>query len=475
MRTFQELEQLTSDESKAKFCRDAVEEFKKTREYAEAKAGEEYYNKHNSTIEKYQKVVTGLSGVTRIDPYSANYKLKTLFFRRLVTQQVQYVLGNGLTLQEDGNKERLGKDFDFQLTNCAKRAMASGIGFGFWNLDHLEVFGFAETSKTAGFCPLYDKITGKLRAGIRFWSRFVDDEEIFRATLYEEDGFTEYSLKGDDVHIEQEKRAYIRNITKTGDGQIEDITEENYSSLPIIPLYANDSHESELNGIRECIDCYDFVKSGLANNIDDSSEIYWLLTNTGGMDDVDIAQFLQRLKTVHAVAVDGDAGVDVRAETMNIPVEARTKMLEILRKDIYEDFQALDVNTLSASAKTTQEIQASYQAQDNKCADFEYYILDFVQQILELAEINDNPTLTWNRVVNQAEQTQMILSASSMLPQETVIKHLPFLTPEEADEIIQQQAEADMEQFDDEEGADNSDMEEINALLDEILEGLGDE
>ncbi len=65
-------------------------------------------------------------------------------------------------------------------------------------------------------------------------------------------------------------------------------------------------------------------------------------------------------------------------------------MLELLRKDIYEDLQSLDVNTLSAAAKTTQEIQAAYQSMDNKCADFEYAVLDFVKNILDLAGTEEN-------------------------------------------------------------------------------------
>ena len=177
------------------------------------------------------------------------------------------------------------------------------------------------------------------------------------------------------------------------------------------------------------------------------SELYWILQNTGGMDDVDLAKFVQRMKTVRASVVDGDQGVSVQAQTVNIPTEARTKMLEILRADIYEDFQALDVKSLSAAQKTTQEIQAAYQSQDNKCADFEYFILDFLQGIFKLAGITDNVTFTWNRVVNQAEQTNMILQSAQYLTPETVIKKLPFLTPEEAEAIIAQKDKEDFEAF----------------------------
>lgn len=453
MKTFQDL--LTvgqSDIAKGNFCRRAVDEFMGSVEYRNAKVGEEYYSKHNTTIEKYQKYLYTLSGAQKPDLFSSNYKIKTLFFRRLITQQVQYVLGNGLFLMDEGNKEKLGKDFDYKLQLCAKKAMASGRAFGFWNYDHMEVFGYADTPSEAGFCPLYSEETAQLEAGIRYWFRKIGKDTFFRCTLYEADGITEFKQKnGEAVEVMEAKKAYKQTVTKTTDGTIENIHDENYTKLPIVQLYANDTHESELIGIRESIDAYDFTKSGLCNDIDDLSGFYWVLKNTGGMEDSDLAQFVQRMKTVKATVVDGDEGVDAQAHTIDIPYQARQTMLELLRKDIYEDFQALDVNTLSASAKTTQEIQASYQAQDNKCADFEFLILEFVNKILELAGIDDDPSFKWNRVVNQAEQTQMILQSAQYLTDNAVIRHLPFLTPEEADEIIGSRDEEDFDQFSDEE------------------------
>ena len=135
------------------------------------------------------------------------------------------------------------------------------------------------------------------------------------------------------------------------------------------------------------------------------------------------------------------------------------------------NFQALDVSTLSAAAKTTQEIQAAYQAQDNKCADFEYYILDFVQQILELAGIDDNPTLTWNRVVNQSEQTTMVLQAANYLTDECVIQHLPFLTPEEAMAEIEKRQSEEIRRFSADDERKNEGEEDEEKPEDE----LGDE
>lgn len=437
MKTYQDL-LATADGQIGEFCYSAIKTFIGTKEYKEAKDGDAYYNKHNVTIEKYKKFLTTLSGRHVEDIFSANYKLKTLFFRRLVTQQVQYVLGNGVIFENISNKEKLGKDFDFKLQKAAKIAMAQGRAFGFWNVDHLEVFGFADTETDAGFCPLYDEETAILEAGIRFWFKTVNNKTIARMTLYEADGYTEMIYKGDSnkVEITKEKTSYKQIYSTTEIMGVIDAKNENYSSIPIIPLYANDNYASELVGIRECIDCYDFVKSGLANEIDDTTGFYWILKNEGGMDDTDLAKFIQRMKTVKAATVDGEGGAE--AHTLDVPVEARKTMLEILRKDIYEDFQALDVQTLSAAAKTTQEIQAAYQSQDNKCADFEYFIIDFVQKVLEIAGIDDNPTFNWNRIINQNEQTTMVLSSANYLPPELIIKHLPFLTPEEAVNAIRE-------------------------------------
>jgi hypothetical protein len=339
--------------------------------------------------------------------------------------------------------------------------MAQGRAFGFWNLDHLEVFGFADTETDPGFCPLHSDETSELMAGIRFWfKRDIENKEVFRCTVYEADGYTDYiKIGAEDGKEYKPKRPYITKIEKTEAG-IENEIYENYSKIPIVPLYANDTHESELVGIQESIDCYDFIKSGLANQIDDLEGIFWMIKNNGGMDDTDLASFIQKLKQLKANVVDEEA----TPTTVAVPFEARAKMREILREDIYEDFQAVDVKSLSAAQKTTQEIQAAYQSQDNKCDDFEYLVIEFIQNILTLMGIDDNPSFVRNKVVNQTEQTTMILQAANYLTDEMVIKKLPFLTTEEAEQVISDRDKQELDQFHEEE------EEEIEEPEEEVVE-----
>ena len=444
MRTYQNLAALNQDEGRRKeFVFVVIEDHKGSAAYKTAAIAEKYYGKKNVTIMAFQKMLYNMKGQAVPDMWSANYKLRTHFFRRFVTQQVQYVLSNGVTFQKKDTKKKLGKKFDTQMQKAAKKAMVDHVSFLFWNYDRLEVFCFADTPTDPGFAPLYDENTGALRAGVRYWHV---DEDTTRATLYEEDGYTEYVKEKDGISIVAEKRSYKKTVISTKADGVSGELNENYSAFPIVPMYANDLHESELEGHRESIDCYDYIKSGLANDIDDTSGFYWVLKNSGGMDDVDIAKFRERMHTVKAAVLDDDSAA-AEAHTLDVPITAREKMLEILKSDLYEDFQIVNVEALSASAKTATEIRAAYQPMDDKCGDFEYFLIDAIQSILSLAGIDDEPSFKWNRIANQTEETNMIMTASPVLGDEWTLKKLPFLTPEEVEEIMKEKGNGTMNRF----------------------------
>ena len=445
MKTYQDLQEAIVKGNVGAFLRDAVREHQGSKAYKDAVDGMAYYNKHNTTIEKFQKFLFTLSGNKTPDIWSSDYRLETLFFRRMVLQEVGYMLANGVSM--DG-KEKLGKNIDKQLQSAAKLALAQGVAFGYWNLDHLEVFSFADTPGNPGFAPLLDEDTSEIKAGIRYWFRDTGRTKVFRATLYELDGVSEWAAKdSDDAEIVVAKRGYIRKELRNAFGVV-DQCDENYTQLPIAILYGNDTHESELVGLRGSIDCYDFIKSGFANQIDDTSGVYWILKNSGAMEDPDLAQFIQRMKSVKATLVDSTDGTGAEAHTLDVPVEARKTMLEILRRDLYEDAQMLDVTALAAVEKTTTEIEAAYQQQDNKCADFEYCLIDFIQQICAVAGIeNPEPAFAWNKVINQAEITNMVISAAEFLDDETILNHIPWILPEEVPDILKRRDETDMKRM----------------------------
>ena len=449
MTTYQDLIAVGENEiNRMEFVRSVVNDHISSDDYKIASAAEAYYAKRNLTIDKFQKFLYTASGKAYPDLFSANYKLKTLFFRRFVIQQVQYVLSNGVDFEQDSTKARLGDTFDSRIAQLAKKAMVDKVAFGFWNNDHLEVFSYADTPNEPGFAPLYDEEDGFLKAGVRYW--VVSGTETKRYTLYEIDGYTEYiDTKKDGLRVWKEKRPYLQTIRRSDvDGETVE-GGDNYPGFPIIPMYANDLKQSELVGIRESIDCYDFVKSGLANEIDDTSGIYWVLKNSGGMDDLDIARFLDRMRTLRAATVDSDDGGGAEAHTLDVPYQAREAMLTRLRSDLYEDFQLVDMEKIMSGNLTATAIRMGYQSQDDKCGDFEYCIRDFIGKLLELLGIDDTPSFQWNRIANQLEETQMVLMAANYLDDESILRHLPWVLPEEVDEIMQRRDEEDVSRVED--------------------------
>lgn len=430
MKTYNDLLECASERERMAFVISAISDHRASELYCVAVDAIEYEKQRNVTISKYRKLLYDINGQAVPDNYSANHKCASNFFSRFVTQEASYLLGNGVTFENEATKAKLGKNFDTQLYKMGKSALVQGVSFGFYNLDHVDIFELIE------FVPLYDEEDGALKAGVRFWQSA--NNKIQRAVLYELDGYTEYIRRdGKEIEILTEKRAYRQNVVRSNiDG--ETIYDgESYPSFPIKPLWGNLKHQSELVGMRENIDCYDLIKSGFANDLDDASMIYWTLENCGGMTDLDLTEFVDRMKRVRAAVVDGGEGAKATAHTMDVPYESRETYLSRLRDDLYEDAMALNTAQIAAGNITATQILAAYEPLDQKCDEFEYCILDFINGILSVAGLKDDvPTFKRSRIVNRQEETDLILSAAEYLDDETVLRKLPFLTEDEIEGIL---------------------------------------
>ena len=468
--------------------------------YKTAKSADEYDHQRNETILNYVKTIFTLTGTPVEDFTASNNKLCSNFFHRLNTQRCTYLLGNGVsfsdhketTVNEEGievtidtTKETLGNRFDSDVKKLGYKSLIHGVSFGYWNVDRLHMFPITE------FVPLWDEDTGSLRAGIRFWR--LDENKPMIAVLYEEDGYTKYKSNakvGMDFEEIQPKRSYKITVSISEEDGEEVIGEENYGILPIVPIWGSDLHQSTLVGMKEKIDSFDLIRSGFANDLTDCAQIYWILENCGGMSDEELARFRDRLKITHIATVDTDNS-KATPYTQEVPYSARAAYLTEIRNGIYEDFGALDVHAVAAGA-TNDHIDAAYQPMDEEADDFEYQVTEFIQQILKLIGIEDTPVFKRNRISNQKEQTDMVLSAAEYLDDETILQKLPFVTVDEVAGILARKAqdsedrfEEDEEFYDDdspleeeddslleEEEADTSALDGMIAKLQELLGGI---
>lgn len=444
MKTFQDLEKVLGNEQATKdFITAAISDFKGSDAYRWATTGDAYDKQQNTTITTYQKWLYTVSGNAIPDSFSANHKLPSNFYNRFNVQENQYLLGNGVTFNDPATKDKLGAGkfaFDTIIQKLGKMALTHGQAFGFFNLDHIDVFSLLE------FVPLYDEESGALKAGIRYWQ--IAPEKPLRATLYEETGYTEYiRRKGKAMEVYKEKRPYIlKTATSEADGT-EIYDGENYPSFPIVPLWGNQDHSCKIKAWQPKIDAYDLISSGLCSDVDDASLIYWTISNAGGMDDLDLAEFIQHMKTVKAAVVSDD-GAKAEAHTVDLPVQARETTLQRLEKDLYKDALALDTEAIATGNTVATAIRAAYEPLNSKTNEFEYCVYEFIQNILLLAGIDDEPTFHRSTIINQTEETQMILSAAEYLDEETILKHLPFINVDEIESILANKSREELGRFD---------------------------
>ena len=438
MKTYQDLMSIgEAEEARKSFVYTAIENYKDSDAYSMAIDGINYSTGHNTTICEFRKLLYTITGEAVPDNFSANHKTVANFLKRLTCQLSSYLLSNGMILENAEAKEKFDRDIDSKLIVAAQDALCQGAVFGFYNFDHVEYFTASE------FLPLYDEETGALRAGIRFWQ--ISSEKPLRATLYEEDGYTEYIKGKDGIKVLQEKRSYQLVLSGNKVDGLSIVDGMNYDAFPIVPLYANKHKQSELIPIRSQIDAYDLIKSGFANDLDDASMIYWTISNAGSMTDIDLKKFVERMKVVKAAVVDDEAKAE--AHTIDVPYQSREAYLTRLEKDITKDFMGLDVESISAGNVTATQIKAAYEPLSEKADDFEMLIIKHITELLKFAGIDDYPKFRRSQMSNELELTQMVMSCANILDTQTILEHLPFLTVDEVPAILERLQNEEMQMF----------------------------
>lgn len=434
MKTYQDL---VNSGDTTSFTFKVIEDYKASNGYKSAVEGVAYATGHNTAITDFRKLLYTITGEAVPDNYSANHKCASNIFNRFTCQLSSYLMSNGVQFENDKTKDKIDSKIDTKLLKAVQNALIEGAVFGFWNKDHIEYFTASE------FAPLYDEETGALRAGVRFWQ--ISSEKPLRATLFEEDGYTEFIRENGDVKVLREKSAYKYTIVQSEADGITIVDGTNYERFPIVPLYANPWKQSELIPIKSQIDAFDLIKSGFANDLDDVSMIYWTINNAGGMTDLDLRKFVERLKVVKAATVDDDAKAE--AHTIDVPYQSREAYLARLEKDMCKDFMALDVEAIAAGSVTATQIKAAYEPLSEKADRLESCVIEHLLEIMKFAGVDDYPKFRRSQMSNELEQTQMVMQCANILDTQTILEHLPFLTVDEVPEILERLQSEEMNRF----------------------------
>ena len=429
------------------FVRTVIEDHKDSDLYRDGDISDRYARQENVEAINREKLYRDIAGRLVKNNWTPCHRMRSKLFGVLATQENSFLLGNGLTLDKQKNKEKLGKDFDTKLLQAGYAALTQTVSYLFWNLDHIEIF------KNLEFAPLMDETTSSLRAGVRWWQITVG--KPLRATLYEENGYTEYVWNLDkdgqvnqNGEILQEKRGYQITYKVQPNEEVQITNQQNYPAFPIVPLWSNTQHINQFMGIKPTIDAIDELTNALNDDLTET-QLYWLIQGADGMDKSDLAQLLRDIR--EQKIINPAEGQNVQPYTVNIPVSERQAEISRLKRQVYEDFQGLDIEEIKGGAVTATQIKAAYEPLNHKADDYEMCVIECLNNLFKLIPglESESPTFTRSMLINTTEQIQALELVKGTLGTEYVAEKelLLFGDGDKTAEILEKIRSEEMAMF----------------------------
>ena len=422
---------------KENFIIQSMDNYLASYEYAKLIEADKYYSGDNPTLAKMQaefKTETGHD----IELF-AKIPVSSGIFKRLVTLQVNSLWYYGVQLDNGEKKKKLGKNFDKLAKDISTNAAIHKICYGFWNLDHIEMFTARE------YLPLPDERTGAHMAGIRFWR--IDEDKPWNVQLFEIDGWTEYKRTDGLLVTVENKRPYKINIKRDAVSTTV-LSGENYPSFPIIPLYANSQRENILTTpIKSKIDLYDAIMSSFGNSVLTTRSIYWILKNFSGKVE-DLIAIKDEIGKLGIIAPNDDSDVD--AKTIDLPFNAVMEFLDYLEQSVYKDAMIMNEKEISGGSLTNVAINTAQYSETLNVSDFEWQVSDFVDRLLNLISLqNDSIIFKRKTISNDLEITQRTIMLSPYLDEQTILELDPLIANELIKTILKRKALEDLGANDD--------------------------
>lgn len=422
-----------------------IDRFMGSHEYCMLSTGESYYKSENTKIMDRKKLMymrdnNGADYLVN-DPYKANNKLASGFYKILIDQKVQYSLGKPVSVKS-GKVDILsffGKDFPKVLKCTGKAASKNGIG---WAQVYMDEFGqFKLMRIPSGQCiPVYSDIDAdELAYVIRHYEVSAKNSQgvgvrVIRAELWDETQVCIFQQNADTkLYSLIETRSHFVQQTTLGE-TVQDQQDKSWGKVPFIPFYSNDERIYDLQPVKRYIDVYDIVESDFANNLEDLQDVYWVLRGYNGEN---IDTFLAEVRRYKTLKVSEDGGAE--AKTIEIPTVARNALLDRLKADIFLFGRGVDPTQTGDGNITNIVIKSRFAALDLKAAEFEQECKDFIDRVIFFLNVylgmDNKPAIekhevTFNRslIINETELLAANASQQGSVSEETRLTNHPWVS-----------------------------------------------
>lgn len=384
-----------------------------------------------------------------VDPLrTADNRISHNFHEILVDEKVSYMFTYPVLFDIDNNKKineqlqaALGDEFERKVKNLAIEASNCGCGWLHYWIHEGEQKGFKyELVPTEEIIPIYSNgLERELLGIIRYYicneevEGIVDEQPFAYIEYWTDSKMDRYKFSGGSFTGQLEN---VENITHT------------LGDVPFIEFANNIKKQSDLSRYKDLVDLYDRVISGFANDLEDIQQIIYILENYGGED---LKEFLGDLKRYKAIKTEsGEGGGGVKTLQIEIPVEARKVILEILKKQIYESGQGLQQDVESVGNASGVALKFFYRKLELKSGlmetEFRASFNKLIRVILKFLGITEYKKIkqiyTRNMISNDLENSQIAQMSLGIIPKKLILRNHPWVDDvEEALELLETESD----------------------------------
>lgn len=389
-----------------------------------------------------------------VDPIrNADNRTSHNFHQLITDEKVAYMFTNPVLFDmQDKNinkqvSEVLGDDFKSESAYLCTNATNNKVAWlHYWIDSDDDSFQYAVV-ETEQCIPVFNEELKKKLIGFYRYYEIIEEDERCNNKEYV---MFEY---WDNKHCEKYKfRGNLGGAGLTYMPEAYEEFEHDLGEVPFIEFKNNRNMISDLKKYKDLIDIYDKVMSGYANDLEDIQQLIYILENFGGEDLKSFIGDLKRFKAIKTQTTSSGTKGDVRTLSIEIPVEARNSILDILKKQIYESGQALQQDNEDFGNASGVALKFFYRKLELKAGltqiEFEKGFAKLVRVIMRFLKISDwetkTITQTWTRnmISNDLENAQIAMDSKDIISDETIIKNHPWVeNPEDEIKKVKEQKE----------------------------------
>ena len=236
------------------------------------------------------------------------------------------------------------------------------------------------------------------------------------------------------------------------------VFKHDFDIVPFIPFFNNDMRMGDLENVKGLIDTYDKVYSGFANDLEDIQEVIFVLTNYEGESLGEFLSNIKKYKTIKTESNGSDDKSGVQTLTIDIPVEARDKLLSMTRKAIFEQGQGVDPDPSNFGNASGVALKYLYSLLELKAGlmetEFRLGFGTLIRLICKHLGVECRQiTQTWTRtaIQNDLEQSQICQNSVDIASKKSILKAHPLVediaTEEKQIKLEEQEEEEKMNDY----------------------------